>query len=151
MDKLACRTYAIIWFLYGALCLVFSAYLLFWAGFIDSFEAPPSWQPVLPGTFLIVVPFTTIVIAVGVFAYFRYLLAMIVGYLVWMFPIAAVVLYDQLPFNKQTYWLVNQVTDLLHIWMFWNRCCKSVFDGYRGNFTAPRASPSLLGTFGSWR
>jgi hypothetical protein len=40
-------------------------------------------------------PFTTIVIAVGVFAYLRYFSAMIVGCHVWMFPIAAVVMCDQ--------------------------------------------------------
>jgi hypothetical protein len=120
MDKLACRTFGIIWFLYGTFRLVASAFLLFWAEFLDSFEPPPNWQPVLPGTFLIVVPFATIVIAVGVYAYLRRISAMMVGCLVWMFPVAAVVMYDQLPVNKQTFWLFNEFTDLFsHIWVFW--------------------------------
>jgi hypothetical protein len=43
--------------------------------------------------FLILATFTAIVVAASVFAYLRYFSAMIVGCLVWMFPIAALVLY----------------------------------------------------------
>jgi hypothetical protein len=61
--------------------------------------------------FLIFVTFTAIVVAVGMLAYFRYISAMIVGCLVWMFPIiAAGMLKDQ------DAWAQNMFS---HTWMFW--------------------------------
>jgi hypothetical protein len=69
--------------------------------------------------FFILATFTAIVVAVGVFAYLRYISAMIVGCLVWMFPIAALVLYYE-DSTLKPFWLIKWVANVfLHIRMFW--------------------------------
>jgi hypothetical protein len=94
MGILACRTYAVICFFYGVVMTGGGSVFLYWAvfgmpplvaGVPTSIAIPESERSYLPwvgGQFLIVGP---IFIAVGLFAYSRYISAMIVGCLIWMY------------------------------------------------------------------
>jgi hypothetical protein len=79
MDKLACRTYGIIWLLYGALCLVAVSLLIVVIALRNISGCSVASNVGAAEIFLILATFTAIVVAVGVFAYLRYISAMIVG------------------------------------------------------------------------
>jgi hypothetical protein len=94
MGLLACRTYAIVCFFYGVSMIVSGFVFLYWGVFgipplvarlsaiIPITESERSYVPWLGGECLILGP---VFIALGVFAYSRYISAMIVGCLIWMY------------------------------------------------------------------
>jgi hypothetical protein len=120
MGTFACRAYAIICFFYGIFGLACGAVAVYWAVFgmppsvvaelPTSLSMPESarYWPWLGGGFLI---FGTVFVAVGVFAYSRYISALIVGCLIWMFPLARSVILGGSSINK--FGLINLLAFVL--------------------------------------
>jgi hypothetical protein len=121
MGTFAFRTYAIICFFYGVFGIACGAVALYWAIYgipqsvltdlpasIHASELARAFSPWLGGGFLV---FGIICIAVGVFAYSRYISAMIVGCLFWILLTGRHVMMGGLNNNK--FALVNALVFVL--------------------------------------